>query len=126
ARGSWAVSYLEYLRHAEVFAAALGRVGERLVLRQARAILVVAHHVDHGHGVRGRLDAGCVEGAQRVDVGQDAAELLAHALELGVAQRQARETRDVLDVLPGDHPRAPPDSRTGATGACGRRWRTRP
>src|SRR5207247_5881844 len=81
---------------------AVGRVPEHFVLRKARHDLVVAHHVDERHGVRRRLDAGDVEHLEPVDVGQDRVELRAHRLELGVAELEPREPRDVEHVLSGD------------------------
>src|SRR5262245_42378690 len=95
------------LGHAKEVAAALRRVGERSVLGEAGAELVVAHHVDHGDSVGRRLGGVGVERAQRVDVGQDAVELLAHALALGLGQGQPRQARHVLDVLAADHCRGP-------------------
>src|SRR5687768_5703659 len=126
---SWIVRtplLLDDSRHAEELATALGRVGQGLALRQARAVDVVAHDVDQGHGVRRGLHARGIQGAELVDVGEDAAELLAHPLQLRVVERQAGEAGDVLDVLPRDHARSPPAARTAATAACGRRRRIPP
>src|SRR5439155_1128067 len=96
-------SFLNDPRDAEEVAGAIGRVGEHLFEREARARLVVAHDVELRHCVGGRLDPGRVHGLQRVDVGEDGVELLAHRLELRLGQRQPGQPRDVGDVLARDH-----------------------
>src|SRR5215470_3339475 len=92
------VSVFNDARYSEELVHAIRGVGQHLVLRQAWPQLVVAHDVDHGHGMGGRLDVGGVQGVERVHVGQYLGELLLHARLLALAQVQAGQPRHVVDV----------------------------
>ena len=80
------------------------RPREHDLARERGARLVGAQHVLDLDDVRGRRHVGEVaELADLLDVVEDARELLAHALELLLAQLEAGEAGDVEDLVTAQH-----------------------
>src|SRR4051794_25482305 len=88
---------------AEVVAAAVGGVGERLVHAQRRPRLVGAEDVVNLERVRERLDAGRVDAIELVEVIEDGGELAGHPVAVGRGQVQPGEVGDPGHLVGGQH-----------------------
>ena len=79
-----------------------GRLGQRLLLRQARAVSSGSRHVDVLERVVGRFDAGDIDRLDLADVGQDGVELAGETVQLGIGQRQPGQPGQVGYLVAGD------------------------
>src|SRR6266571_722901 len=86
-------------RHAEEAVDGSRRVGQRLLLRQARARHVLTQRGRDLNHLRGRWDRVRVELLQPVDVAQDAAQLLGVEVLITVLEAEAREQRNVANLI---------------------------
>ena len=92
---------VEHCAHTEQVILAQRGVGEHFLRRQRGLGLVVAEDVVQGQGVRGRRYAICVYGLQALEVIEDCGKLLAEVIGLLVANRNAGQSGDVLDLIAG-------------------------
>ena len=79
------------------------RVGQRRVAADTVARLVVAHDVLERNDLGGRANGGGVDLLERGNGLEDVVQLAEHALDFVLAQPQAGEGRNVLDVGASDH-----------------------
>ena len=85
--------------HTEQVTFAQRGVGEHFLRRQRGLGLVVAEDVVQGQGVRRRRYASCVNGLQALEVIEDCGKLLAEVIGLLVANGNAGQSGDVLDLI---------------------------
>src|SRR5438552_5163889 len=93
---------LEARLHAEEITLAVGRLREHDLDREARARLVLTHHVLERKDRRARRDRRGVDILQLLDRAEDHLQLTGEAVELLVGERDAGEAGDVLDAAPID------------------------
>ena len=87
---------------AELFAVAIGGVGDDISEGQGIGGLVGAHDIGEGQDAGGGIDMRCVDFFELLEVGEDLGDLALIEGDIGIAQFEAGEIGDGADVFGGE------------------------